>query len=180
MAGTTTKDGDFFGLPGGQRNLVIQYNKLVDDVEVLRAALSPHFQYEHEDLSADADISARPIWVAPAAVTVTSVVYLPRANSTGVDGSNTVVVTLRNITASANVASITRTTNFAAGTPVTVTLSTAAVAASDVLGITVTQGTNADVAQGILLVHYQRQTVDAAGDMTAAKIGDSAGTALSV
>lgn len=36
MAGTTTNDGDFFGLPGALRNLVINYNKLIDDVEKLR------------------------------------------------------------------------------------------------------------------------------------------------
>lgn len=39
MAGTTTSDKDIFGLAGGLRSLVVNYNKLVTDVETLRAAL---------------------------------------------------------------------------------------------------------------------------------------------
>lgn len=180
MAGTTTSSTGFLGHVGSfLRSLVINFNKLVDDVEVLRAVSLIRVSYEHEELAAGVDISARPIYQAIGAETVTSVKYIPRGNSAGIDGSNTLVLTLRNITEGADVATVTVSTDLVGGTPVTVTITAANadIAASDVLGITVTQGATADVTLGIFQVLLQRQTVDAAGDMTAAKIGRS-GTAV--
>lgn len=172
MAGTTVNvtrqfslvDGDFFF------ELYKGYNLVVADLEILRAAGAAQVIREFvEDLAAGADISARPIFVAPAALTVTSCVVIPRANSAGIDGSNTLVLTLRNITEGADVATVTLTSDLVAGTPVTVTLQAANldIAASDVLGVTVTQGAAADTAGLTFQVGFNRQSADAAGDLTA-------------
>lgn len=179
MAGTITRRKLTAPKNSDLRDLVVQHNKVVTDLETLRSASRAVFTYEVEDLAANAAISARAIFAAPAAITVTSVVYVPRGNSAGVDGSNTSVVTLRNITEGVDVATITRTSNFAANTPVTVTITgaNADVASGDVLGFTNTNGTTADPDAAMLVVEYQRQTVDAAADMTAAQIGNHAGTA---
>lgn len=183
MAGTTTSSTGFLGHVGSfLRSLVINFNKAVDDVEVLRAAVHSVVHVQHEELAAGVDISARPCFVAPAAITVTSCLYIPAANSAGVDAGNTLVLTLRNITEGADIATVTRGAggDLVANTPVTVTLQAANVdcAANDVIGFTVTQGAAADVAvNGVFQFTYKYQTVDAAADMTAAKIGRS-GTAV--
>lgn len=41
MAGTTTTGKDVFGLPGGLRDLVVNFNKVVTDLETLRARMNP-------------------------------------------------------------------------------------------------------------------------------------------
>lgn len=182
MAGTTTKSRQTGYVGSDVRDLVINHNKVIDDLATVRAGASVVVQYEHEQLAADADIAARPIFVAPAALTVTSVLYIPRGNSAGIDGSNTLVVTLRNITAGEDVATVTRTTDLTGGTALTVTITAANadVASGAVLGLTITQGTSADVDIGILQFTYQLQSADAAADLTAAKVGDASGTAITV
>lgn len=147
--------------------------KVVDDLEKLRAALIDIFSYKIENLAAGADLTARAFFVAPAALTILdSVKLIPEAASTGVDGSNTLVVTLRNITEGVDIATITRTADLVANTPLALTLTSANadIAAGDVLGIVVTQGATADAGTFMVQFSFQRQTVDAAGDLAAAKV----------
>jgi hypothetical protein len=179
MAGTTVSIKRAWGLAteSGQQDplgaMYAQINNIITDLETLRAgARGFYVQYEHEDLSADADIAARPIFEARFAGTITSVRYIPRANSSGIDGSNTAIITLRNITEGVNVATVTRTTNVVAGTPVDITITgdNADIASGDVLGLTITQGSAADLAAGILQFEIKGQSVDAAGDLIAAAL----------
>ena len=181
MAGTLVRRRGGLGLSESvSRELVIQHNKLVDDVETLRGGAIQLVQYEIEDLAAGADIAARAIYLAPRACTVlNSVRAVYTAASVGVDGSNTTVITLRNITEGVDVASVTKTATTAANAveSLTLTAANADIAASDVLGVVVTNGATADTPKITLQWEMQPQTIDAAGDMTAAKIGDDAGTA---
>lgn len=116
-----------------------------------------HFRASIADLTAGSDITARAEFTCPFPLEVLQAKIIPIAASTGVDGSNTVAVTLSNITASATIASLTSTTNYAANTPLTMTLTAANVhcAADDVLGIAVTQGTAADTAGFYIEVFYR-------------------------
>ena len=172
MAGTTVEvtrqfslvDGDFFF------ELYKGYNLVITDLATLRASGAVEtILIPVEDLGAGSDIAARPALVAPAALTVTSVLVLPYANSAGVDAGNSVVLTLRNITEGVDVATVTVTADFVSGTPITVTITgaNADVAASDVLGITVTQGATANTAGFAFQVSFVRQALDAAGDLVA-------------
>lgn len=183
MAGTTTKSRENHGLSGGtDRDVIVEYNKLVDDVELVRAGARQLVSYDIEDLAAGADIAARAIFVAPRASTVLdSVKCVYEAASAAVDGSNTTVVTLRNITEAVNIASmtLTATTSANAAESLTLTAANADIAANDVLGVVVTNGATADTPKMILQFELQPQTIDAAGDMTAAKIGNIGGTAIS-
>jgi hypothetical protein len=148
-------------------------NNIITDLETLRAGSRGLLvQYEHEQLAAGVDIAARSIFEARFAGTVTSVRYIPRGNSAGIDGSNTLVVTLRNITASEDVATVTRTTNLTADTPIDIPITAANsdIASAAVLGITITQGAAADVDIGILQFEIAPQTVDAAADLVAASL----------
>lgn len=152
-------------------------NAIVVDLEMLRSGAGKRSViYQHEELAAGADIAARGIFVAPVAMTVLdSVTYTPGGNSAGIDGSNTLVLTLRNITEGVDVATVTRTTNVTANTPVSLTLTAANadIAASDVLGIVVTQGAAADVTIGTFQFNITNQTVDASTDLTAFALDDS-------
>lgn len=114
-----------------------------------------------EDLSAGADITARAFFRAKYPIEVLEAEILPEAVSAGVDGSNTLAVTLRNITEGVDIATVTRTTDLAANTPValTVTAANADVAADDVLGIVVTQGATANAGRFILQVTYRVQSL---------------------
>lgn len=183
MAGTTTKSRENHGLAGGtDRDVIVEHNKLVDDVELVRAGARQVVSYDIEDLAAGADIAARAIFIAPRASTVLDTVKcIYTAASAAVDGSNTTVVTLRNITEAANIASmtLTATTSANAVESLTLTAANADIAANDVLGVVVTNGATADTPAMILQFELQPQTIDAAGDMTAAKIGNMAGTAIS-
>lgn len=102
-----------------------------------------------ENLAADGDITARAFYQAKFPRDVLECDIIPEAASAGVDGSNTSVVTLRNITQSLDIATVTRTTNWVANTPIplAVTVANATVAANDVLGIVVTNGSTADLPQ---------------------------------
>jgi hypothetical protein len=183
MAGTTVKSRLTLGVAGSvSRHMAIEHNKLVDDVELVRAGARQVVSYDIEDLAGGADISARAIYVAPRASTIIdSVKCVYEAASSGVDSGNTSVVTLRNITEGVNIASmtLTATTSANAAESLTLTASAADIAANDVLGIVVTNGATADTPKMILQFEIQPQTIDAAGDMTAAKIGDDSGTAYS-
>lgn len=108
--------------------------------------------YRLENLSAGADITARAFWRAPAAGSVSAAFFLNEAASAGIDVSNTAVVTLRNITASADIATITLTANTTANTATALTLGTATLAADDIVGIVVTQGAAADL--GIINLQF--------------------------
>lgn len=125
--------------------LVRSLNRLVTDLEAVRAASVVPVTYKVEDLAAGADIAARAVYRAPIALTATDVRVTHESASVGVDGSNTVVFTLRNITAAADIATATITTNSTANGVTTLTISNAAIAAGDVVGIVVTQGATANL-----------------------------------
>lgn len=153
-----------------------QINNVVTDLETLRAATGFPVLYQVEDLAAGADISARAIFQAKQALTILDdVVFIPAAASVGVDGSNTLVITLRNITEGVDIATVTRTTDLVANTPIALTLTAANadVASADVLGIVVTQGATADTAGGSLQFRARPQTVDAAADLVASALTDT-------
>lgn len=182
MSGTITKSHDNSGLPGGtKRDLLIQFNKVITDLETLRAGTRYPVRYQVEDLSAGADIAAWAVFKAPVAMTVLDTCKVVHcAASSGVDGSNTAVLTIRNITEGVDVASATLTANASANTAsdLTLTGANADIAANDVLGIVVTQGAAADLAAIIFQWEMRPQTVDAAADLTAAQVGNESGTAI--
>lgn len=99
-----------------------------------------------ENLAAGADFTQRAIFRCPFPVELVEAIVLPEANSAGVDGSNTVVVDVTNITGSVTMATVTSTTNYAANTPVTIAITAANRygAGDDVIGLAVTQGATAD------------------------------------
>lgn len=182
MAGTTSKSRDVAGLAGSShRDLLIQFNKHVDDTEVLRAGIRMLHRHEVDPGTAGTDISARAVYVASVAMTVLDSVKVICTEATvGVDGSNTLVLTLRNITEGVDVATITRTATNSANDVLSLTLTAANadLAANDVLGLTVTQGATADAGRLVFQWETRPQTVDSAADLTAAKIGDPSGTAI--
>lgn len=183
MAGTTTKSRDNLGIRGAVRDMGVNFNKLVDDAETLRAANRILVTHEVDPGSAGTDISARAVFVAPVALTILDSVKVIATEATvGVDGSNTLILTLRNITEGVDIATVTRTATNSANDVIALTLAAANadVAASDVLGLTVTQGATADAGRLVFQFEYQPQTADAAADLTAAKIGNTAGTAFTV
>lgn len=186
MAGTTTSSrrtqvaGSEVG--GGPLNdLTVNHNLLVDDVGTLRAGIRNLHRHEVDPGTAGTDISARAVFVAPYALTVLdSVKVICTEAVVGVDGSNTLVLTLRNITATEDIATLTRTDVNSANDvlALTLTAANADVASGAVLGLTVTQGATADAGRLVFQFETQPQTIDAAADLLAAKIGDSAGTAI--
>lgn len=181
MAGTTLKRHSHYGMvESPTRDLVIQHNAVVTDLETLRAASRFRFQYMVEDLGAGADISARAFTIMEAAATIESVKAVHEANSAGIDGSNTMVLTLRNITEGVDVASVTVTADVTGNTASTlaITAGNADIAANDILGVVVTNGAAANPGKINFVVVGHYQTVDAAADMTAAAIGDASGTAV--
>ena len=180
MAGTAERT-EKIGVPGSITALLTEnFNDLVDDVETLRGATRIHFTYLVEDLAAGADIAARAIWIAPAALTIESVKAVYEAASVGVDGTNTTVLTLRNITEGVDVATVTKTavTSANAAETLAITAANADIAANDILGVVVTNGATADTPKITLVVVGHYQTIDAASDMTASKIANSGGTAF--
>lgn len=153
-----------------------QINNIVTDLATIRAGVFGVFNYKVEDLGAGADITARAFFQAPFALTILdSVKALQEGASAGVDGGNTAVITLRNITEGVDVATITLSADVSANaaTALTLTGANADIAASDILGIVVTQGAAANLSSFVLQFAYQRQTVDAAGDLVASALTDS-------
>jgi hypothetical protein len=181
MAGTLKRRrGLYMQKESVVRELAIEHNNVVDDIELVRAGARQMFSYTIEDLGAGADITARAIMVMPRASTVLdSVRVVHQTASAAVDGSNTLIITLRNITEGADVASVTKTATTSANGVDTLALVAAAadIAANDVLGLVVTQGASSDAGIMHLQFEFQPQTIDASGDMVAAKIGDDAGNA---
>lgn len=185
MAGTTVTATPTELMLGSRRSAtheaIASLNRLVDDVELVRAGANRHlFSHEVDPGAAGTDISARGVFVAPAALTILdSVKALATDAITGVDGSNTLVLTLRNITEGVDVATVTRTTTASANTVIALTLASANadIAANDVLGLTVTQGATADAARLMFQFEYAFATADAA-DLTAYKVADEAGTVI--
>lgn len=125
-----------------------------------------------ENLSAGADITARAMHQCRVQTDILAVKVLHQANSTGVDGSNTVVLTLRNITQSADIATVTLSTNVTANTATALTLTAAQArcAAGDILGLVVTQGATADLGAFTLQTDYR----------TFSRIASESGTVLAV
>ena len=181
MAGTLKRRRGLYMQPESVvRELVIQHNTNLDNIETLRAATIQAVVVAVEDLAAGADIAARACYKAPRAMTVLDTVrVIYGAASAAVDGSNTTVLTLRNITEGANIASatLTATTSANAAETLTLTAANADIASGDVLGIVVTNGATADTPLMWFQWEMQPQTIDAAGDLTASKIGDDAGNA---
>lgn len=181
MAGTTTKS-QATNRPGSDaRDVVVEFNKLVTDVETLRSAAGTQsFSVDVENLAAGADLTERAHWRAPVALTILSAHVIWQGASVGVDGANTALVSLRNLTAAEDVATFTFTTNRTANTADALTLQPANVdvAAGAVLGLVVTQGTTADLSAFTIQGTYHAQALDAAGDLLAGKIGDFAGTPI--
>lgn len=112
-----------------------------------------------ENLGAGADLTERVFWRAPYPVEILACEILPEAASAGVDGSNTAAITLRNITAAENIGTVTSTSNWAANTPVALTLTAANVDVEGdaVIGIVVTNGATADLPIFNLQVTYRVQ-----------------------
>lgn len=110
-----------------------------------------------ENLAAGGDITERVFWRAPYPCYVYEAEILPVAASVGVDGSNTVLVTIQNITQGVAIATVTSTTNYVANTPIalTVTTANADIAAGDVIGLIVTQGATADTAGFVVQFTYR-------------------------
>lgn len=179
MSGTTTSGKDVFGLAGGLRDLVVNFNKLVDDLNTVRLGTNGiPFAYVVENLAAGADITERAIFRYPVAITVADCVAIHEAATT-VNGGSTAVITLRNITAGADVATVTLVADNAANSVSTVTIANADCAANDVLGVIVTQSASADLGKFTLLFRFSRLTLDTSGDLLAAKIGNDQGVAIS-
>lgn len=114
-----------------------------------------------ENLAAGADLTERVFFRAKYPIEVLECEILPEAASVGVDGSNTEVITLRNITAAEDIATATSTSNWAANTPIamTVTAANSDVAADAVIGIVVTQGATADAGQFVVQMTYRVQAL---------------------
>lgn len=181
MAGTTTKSRPQFYKGTDVADLVVQFNKVIDDLATVRSGVRTPVRYEADPGSAGTDITARAILVAPVALTILDSVKVVCTEATvGVDGSNTLVLTLRNITEAVDIATITRTATNSANDVLSLTLTAANadVAANDVLGVTVTQGATADAGRLMFQFEYQLQSADATADLLAAKIGDLTGTAI--
>lgn len=173
MAGTTVTDVIKDYAPGSVMDKVVtQVANVVTDLATLRGSVIREISYLVEDLAAGADITARAFYRADAALTFTSCYAIQEANSAGIDGSNTAVITLRNITAGEDIATITLSADVVANaaTAVTIQAANADVAAGAVIGVVVTQGATANLGKFTLLAFAQRQTVDAAADLVTAVI----------
>ncbi len=110
--------------------------------------------YAIEDLSAGADISTvRAIGRVPTGFTYELIAgaLIHEGAAAGIDGSNTVVLTVRNITQSLDMATLTLTAspaaNAASGLTVSGTLANTVAAAGDVIGILLVQGATANLAK---------------------------------
>jgi hypothetical protein len=179
MAGSTTQNAVTTAPASDVRRLQVQHNNLVDDAEKLRVGVGWTVVEAVEDLGAGADITERGFVSFPVAMTLA---YTPqaihKAASAGIDGSNTAVITIRNITTATDMASVTLSANVSANTASALTASSTSAAAGNVIGIVVTQGTNANLAAFNVVSVWRPQTVDAASDLVSAKIGDNAGVAI--
>lgn len=115
-----------------------------------------------EDLGAGSDIADRGVFSAPYPITVLEAKIVPWTVSAGVDGSNTLVVALKNLTEGVTIGTVTSTADLAAATPVSLTLTDANtdIAANDVLGVSVTQGATANTAGLFVQFSYRVRPVN--------------------
>lgn len=117
----------------------------------LNAAPTRIIGYEVEDLNADGDIVSRPIWYCPAGykLTISDILLLSQGTASGVDASNTAVITLSNGTNAIASKTFNNTVVFPAIATVTNlgTLSTTykVINAGEVIRLSVTCGTSADL-----------------------------------
>lgn len=122
-----------------------------------------YMSYLVENLAAGADLTERVMGRCKYPTEFLECEILPTVASVGVDGSNTLLVTLRNITGAVDIATVTLTTNLVLNTPVALTMSTTLAnriaAADDVIGLVVTQGATADTAGFILQATNRCATV---------------------
>lgn len=154
------------------KTLVEEQNKVIDDLATVNVVSSPalFFQYQVEDLGAGVDITERAFFSSGFALEIQEVVAIFGEATVGVDGSNTLLITLRNITQAEDVASVTLTANQAAGARTTVSITNDKPAANDVLGLIVTQGTTADAGLFELQAQYARFPISTPGTLVAAKL----------
>lgn len=115
-----------------------------------------------EDLGAGSDIADRGVFSAPYPIKVLEAKVVPWTVSAGVDGSNTLVVALKNLTEGVTIGTVTSTADLAAATPVSLTLTDANtdIAANDVLGVSVTQGATANTAGLFVQFSYRVRPVN--------------------
>jgi hypothetical protein len=172
MAGTTLTQYSK-GSPGERKLLKAEQNRVIDDLEKLRATIKRRYRHDPGNLAAGADISGGVADVAIDAETVVAARLLHKTGSAGVDASsNTVVVSLQNNTTGQTIGTATITANSTAGTVTTLTLnpSFVAVNANAIYGITITQNGVADLNVVELQWEAVPQTIDAAADLLAAKV----------
>lgn len=111
-------------------------------------------EYNVEDLTAGTDISTvRAIGFVPSGFTFELAAggLIHEANAAGVDGSNTVVLTIRNVTQSLDMGTLTLTSSPTANAvsllTVNTTIANRTAAAGDVIGFTLVQGATANLAK---------------------------------
>lgn len=115
-------------------------------VDMTAAANTRTFKTEIENLAAGADISTRAFFRVPQACVVTSAYLVNKETaSTGVDGSNTLVVLLANATGPATIATLTKTSDVTANSATSLgSLTNTSLAAGDIVTVAVTDGATAD------------------------------------
>lgn len=107
--------------------------------------------YEVEDLSADGDISSRPIFYCPAGykLTISDILILSQGTVAGVDNSNTAVITLSNGTNAIAAKTFNSSVTFPAIATVTnlgaLSATYKSIAAGETIRLSVTCGTSADL-----------------------------------
>lgn len=124
-----------------------------------------------EDLAAGADITARAFWSPRVASYILGARVIFQGATTGVDGSNTLVIDLTNATQGVTIGTLTRTATNTANSTASLTLTAAYqdVAADDVICFAVTQGATADAGKMRLQVTYRNHE----------QVGEADGTAIS-
>jgi len=132
---------------------VLQSNAALNAEDTEQLAIIPV-----EDLAANGDIAARPIFVHPRAVTLTSLGILTEGSPAGVDDDNTAVIAVAD---DASNAIVSKTYNTAAQPPDTDYADLGALdathkvlAAEEHITLSVTQGTTADLPAFSVIVRY--------------------------
>lgn len=172
MAGTPRVEVKEHGYKSEVRALREEHNKVITDLETLRAAGVIVVSYEVEDLGVGADIAAgnpRDIFVNPLGqLTCIQANVCFTDATTGVDGSNTLVIDV--FRSGGLDVSLTRTTNAGASDIAAMTITTATLAAGGVVSLAVTQGATADAGRFRVELIFVPSAVAAAAGLTAATV----------
>jgi len=97
-------------------------------------------------LAAGGDLAELGVWIAPTGLRVVRVTLLPQVASSGIDGDNASVWTLRAGVAGSTISSVTQATDFAANTAVAMTMGAeATIAQGTVITLQVANGAAADL-----------------------------------